>query len=479
MQTAVRPRFTAGVALVGAGVIAASAVSPMPDIHLPDVHLPAVRTIDVGLAAAVNPLDVYGKVIQDALANAGQLVENAKPGQVLAQILANQLGSAGALGGALQHTGDAIATALSTQVPALLQTALSQLTTGNVAGAADSILQIPLVIGLPAADLLPALGQLLTKPLQNLVNVVNAFTAPSIENLLVISGLIAPLISTPAAAAAAFQNVLNAFGTGDPAAVVNAVLSAPATIVDGLLNGGYGPDLGPLVTPGLVVKAGGLLSAAGLVINEDGSFYVNTGGPIAAFQQILHNIVTTITPPAAAVQLAATDVTAVPSTTPTTLSLATAPATDTKADTAITETSGQTPAESPAATPQDATEAADDTVAKPTKESTTESSAPAEDSTASTPNNDIADGKGSTASTGETPTAVKHSTGASDGTSDASDSATDRDADVKTGNRVEPKTTAPSHGTKSGHASASHETAGESGSATGTTSDADSSKGAA
>jgi len=30
-------------------------------------------------------------------------------------------------------------------------------------------------------------------------------------------------------------------------AVVGALLGAPATVVDGLLNGGYGPDLGPLV----------------------------------------------------------------------------------------------------------------------------------------------------------------------------------------------------------------------------------------
>lgn len=437
MQAAVRrPHLTAGVALVGAGLIAVSTVSPVPNIHLSDVHLPSIRAIDVGLTAAVNPLDVYGKVIQDALANAGTLAENAKPGQVLAQILANQMGSAGALGEALQQAGGTIANALTTQVPALLQTALGQLSAGNVSGAVDSIIQIPLIIGLPAADLLPALGQLLTKPLQNLVNVVNTFTAPSIENLLLVSGLIAPLISAPAAAAAAVQNVLNAIGTGDPAAVVSALLTAPATVVDGLLNGGYGPDLGPLVTPGLVVKAGGLLSGAGLVFNEDGSFYVNTGGPIAALQQILQQIVTAITPPApAAIQIASTDVAAIPAAAPATVNLATAPASlalapaEGSTESSISQPSEQTPTEATEQTPDTV-----DAVTEPTEESSTVPDSTAVDSTEDT----------------ESDSATADSGTAQDSEDTAPKPAKGDSAGVKTGNKVEPKTTA-------GSASPSHE----------------------
>jgi hypothetical protein len=418
MQVAARPRFTAGVALVGAGVIAASTMVPAPDIHLPDVHLPSIRTIDVGLAAAVNPLDVYGKVIQDALANGTAIFDAAKPGQLLTQIFANQMGDAGALGEALQHAGGTIGTALTTQIPALLQTALGQLSAGNLVGATDSVLQIPLIIGLPAADVLPALGQLLTKPLANLVNVVNAFTAPSVENLLVISGLIAPLISTPGAAAAAVQNVINAVGAGDPAAVVNAILTAPATVVDGFLNGGYGPDLGPLTTPGIVVKAGGLLSSAGLIFNDDGTYYVKTGGPLAAFEQILNRIVAAITPPKPATTLtAATDVSAIPSTSPTTVSLAVEPSgttptnaapsadttTDASAGSGASVGSGQTPA----------AEGAGDTATKPTGESsapTAETPAePAGGTESSAPAMDSAD------STGQAQTAAKPSKDASEG----------------------------------------------------------------
>ncbi len=53
------------------------------------------------------------------------------------------------------------------------------------------------------------------------------------------------MISGLGAAGAATQNVIDAVRTGDPRQVVNAILTGPATILDGVLNGGFGPDLGP------------------------------------------------------------------------------------------------------------------------------------------------------------------------------------------------------------------------------------------
>lgn len=126
------------------------------------------------------------------------------------------------------------------------------------------------------------------------------------------------------------QNVLEATVTGDLSAVANAILTSPATIADGLLNGGCGPDLGPLATPGLVVKAGGLLSSAGLVFNDDGSFYVNTGGPLYSLQHVLQKIANAIAPPTptAPVPLAVTDVAAIPAAAVATIGLAAAPPAD-------------------------------------------------------------------------------------------------------------------------------------------------------
>jgi hypothetical protein len=412
MQVAVRPRLTAGVALVGASLVVASTVAPVPDIHLPDMHLPALRTAEVGLAAAVNPLEVYAQVLQTALANAGVLAANAKPGQVLEQLLANGLNNVTTVGGG-------VATALTTEVPQLVQTAVTQIVAGNVAGAANALLQIPLAVGLPA---LPAL----LNPLQSVANVIKAFTADPLATELLVGGLLAPLISTPAAAATAIQNVISAAGTGNPMAVVGALLGAPATVADGLLNGGYGPDLGPLVGSTIPVKAGGLLSSAGLIFTPDGNFFVNTGGPIAAIEQILQKIAGALAPqaPTAAVKAAPADVASVPKAAPTTVTLTTG-STAVTAPAKATESTAATPAASPGTT--ESTSTTKDSTPKP---ETTEPSTEAKPS--------------------------------------------DKGTDVTTGNKVEPKTDGGSEAsTKSGDEStstATHESTTEKASATSATS---------
>jgi len=367
MQAAVRPNLAAaGAALIGASVVAASTIAPPPEVHLPDIHAPAVveRVFDVSLTAAANPLAAYSHVVQAALTNINSLIESAEPGRVLGEVLANQSTNLGQALGAVGVAGGAVAGAAA-RVPAVLLTAAGQLAGGNIAGATDTLLQLPLQLALPLTNVLPALANLITRPLQNVVNVVNAFTSDQLGTILAFSGFIAPLISTPAAAAVAVQNVVTAVASLNPAAIVNAALTAPATIADGLLNGGYGPDLAGLVgLEGVKVFAGGLLSATGLSIGDDGSIVVNTGGPLAALQQVLAKIAGAIAaPPATTVKLAATDATSIPSATPHTVSLAPAASTTKPAETTAAET---TPAETKptkTATATDTT-ATDDTTAE-------------------------------------------------------------------------------------------------------------------
>lgn len=309
-----RTPAAAGVALFGATVIAASAVLPATDFHLPQALSPHVLVADVGLTAASNPLDLYRQLFLDAGANVQTLLENTHPGQVVTQLIANQLSSAVALGhGLATAAGGGIADAVTTQVPELVHAALTELAAGDIAGATNTLLQIPLAVVLPAAGLLPVLADVITKPLQNVINVIHAFTADPLATLLAVSGFIAPLISIPAAAAEAIQTVVSSVGTGDPKNFVHALVSAPAVFLDGVLNGGVGPDLGPLVSPGLPVKAGGLLSSAGFVFNDDGSFYLNTGGPLYSLQQVLKMVKDAITPPATVPAVATEEVTAIPS----------------------------------------------------------------------------------------------------------------------------------------------------------------------
>lgn len=441
-----RPHFAAGVAFVGASVIAAAAVTPMPEIHLPDVSLPSIHAAEVNLAALANPLEVYAQVFQTAFANTNTLIQNTVPGQLLNQILQNQVSSAATLLNGLSTAGGGIAAAAS-QVPAVLATAVSQLAAGNVEGAVNSLLSVPLTVAAPALNLLPVLQGILTKPLTNLVNVVNAFTADPLATLLAVSGFVAPLISVPGAAAAAIQNVINAVGTGDLGAVANAVLTAPATIADGILNGGYGPDLGPLAGipagSGIVVKAGGLLASSSSSFDADGNFVINTGGPLYALQQVLKMITDAIAPQAPAPTAA---IASLPTAAAATITLSTDPAApaDKTADTT-------TPAASTPAASADKPAVTDKTPSTPssTKDGGESSSAPA-DSTKDTPSETATDT--STGTPAKTPSKTPAETPSK---ASPTTKPTGSAPDVTTGNKVEPGTTAGADAPKSNGSSTS------------------------
>lgn len=391
MHVAVRPPLAAA-ALVGVGVLAAPAVASMPSVQLP-AAVQAVQTEAVDLLASSSVFDLYERVFRDAVANAEKLGENTAASDYLHQFVTNQVDRLTILGEALGTAGDSLGEALTVRVPQLAGAAIQQLAAGQVADAVNSVLQIPLVIALPATDLLLAVQALLGSPLQNLANIVREFTFDPIAAQLLLSGFIAPLISTPAAAAVAFQNVLDAAGTLDPIAVAGALGAAPGVILDGFLNGGYGPDLGAFVTPGLTVKAGGLLSPMDVVFTPDGGFYISTGGPIAALQEVFRKLTVAITPqPSVARSAVAT----VPQPAPTTVVLDTVVTPETEPaeasapvvtpvkqrteetvtpdgteDTEDTETAAETVADDSATESDDAT--GDDAVTEVTDETGTES----------------------------------------------------------------------------------------------------------
>ncbi|MCV7179746.1 hypothetical protein [Mycolicibacterium sphagni] len=292
MQRAVRSSVTAGVALLGAGVIAASPIAPpVPDIHLPAIHVDATT-----LAAAVSPIDTYKQVFETARANLQALVDAAEPGAVLKQILANQAASFTALGDALGTSGGELFTALTRTAPEQLQNALTALAAGNVEAATNALLFVPLAVGQPLINLLPAIQTFTAQPIQSLLNVGKIFDDP-VYDALVVVGLLGPVITGLGATGAAIQNVIDAVHTGDPQQVVNAILTGPATIIDGVLNGGYGPDLDPLVGIGVKVQAGGLFSPGGFDFTN--GTVLNIAGPIGTLETLAQQIVRALKPSAA------------------------------------------------------------------------------------------------------------------------------------------------------------------------------------
>ena len=445
MQEAVRPHIKAGVALVGASVIAASMVSPAPDIQLPDLG-PALHGAQLGLTAVTNPLEVYERVFGDAINNIGTLADNAMPGQVLQQLLTNQLDSLDTLGGALGTAVEGIGTSLA-GLPAVVETAAGQLAAGDIVGAANTLLLFPVeLVFSVAGDVLPAVETVLLQPLQNLQNIISTFLTLNLETELLLGGFVAPLISTPAAAAVALQNIVTAALSLNPLAVASAIVTAPAIVADGLLNGNYGPDLGPLVGSPFPTFAGGLLASPDLIENPDGTFITVTGGPFASIQEALEMLADALgatTTPAA--RVAQSEITSVPDAEATTFALTTS--LDTADDVSPTEEVEPTSdAVADDAAGDDA--AADGAVVDATDESVDTTPAGVNDAAKEAESDDT-----TTASTTKVDDASDDETTVKD-VKDVQEVSDVSDVDVTTGNKVEPKTSADDTKASEDHATA-------------------------
>jgi hypothetical protein len=96
--------MNAGVALVGAGVIALTPVAaPSAAVHVP--ALPSAATIE--LTAFTNPLETWASVATASFANLnnlGQVVTD-NPFPILRQVIANQVANATKLAGIAQTVG--------------------------------------------------------------------------------------------------------------------------------------------------------------------------------------------------------------------------------------------------------------------------------------------------------------------------------------------------------------------------------------
>ncbi|GJF12890.1 hypothetical protein NGTWS1803_23460 [Mycolicibacterium cyprinidarum] len=234
MFAGVRPYVTAGVALVGAGVIAVTPVGPPPP------QTPVV-TSAVQLAAIPSPLTLYPKVFGTALHNAGALLETyfANPSPILRATAENQATAVQDAFIALEFgRGDEFFTALAD--------VFAQPSTS-----ADAALSY--------------LGAIIGQPF-------------GLEFLSYVAR--SPMLNGIAAAGTALWDVVEAAIAIDLVGVVNAVVNIPARIIDGVLNGGY-------ATVGYFGELGGLLSP----VDEDGE---RVGGPIAISMMLAGQIADTI-----------------------------------------------------------------------------------------------------------------------------------------------------------------------------------------
>lgn len=213
MHAGVRPYLSAGIALVGAGVIATAPVNPPPQIHSGGVQL---------AAAVENPAEVFAPVFEFSQQVIAGLIaaELADPAPILNQLLMNQIATVNTTGGIVV---DGIRTAVDvvTGLPAGLSAAADAIVHGNPGQAPIEILN---AIGTPIIQYLiqsvPPVEYLLQHPLA----VAQALVPVAVESALSIPIYLGISYVKPLIDQAVFSTgeVLKAAATLDPGATINA-----------------------------------------------------------------------------------------------------------------------------------------------------------------------------------------------------------------------------------------------------------------
>ncbi|MHA3019950.1 hypothetical protein ACXPWS_06715 [Mycobacterium sp. BMJ-28] len=227
MRLALRPYVTTGVALVGAGVIAVTPVTAPP----PEIHLPAVTL-------AANPVvDAYAQLLQQTWTNVqtvgSQAWNDGLP--ILDQFLRNTRANLNILAQVPPNLFNNIKSAVQ-EIRPTLNTAGTQLRAGQINDAINTLWS-GLVIN-PLVSLAFPLLNTLEIP----VNMVKTF-ARVVEALpaAFLIGVGLPVLSTVTAVVnsigAVAQGLYDGVTTGDLGAVLTTVLTAPATVIGGALNG--------------------------------------------------------------------------------------------------------------------------------------------------------------------------------------------------------------------------------------------------
>ena len=293
MQTALRPYTTAGVALVGASVIAISPVAA------PTAAIEKVRDTAVELSALVNPIEAFGPVFEATVADLQALGEviGANPTPILSQILVNQINGVGNIGAALEAQigvipqlpdllGQTVANELGAfgdlagvgqafvqnltdvltgsepgTVQGQLQEALDLLNQGEFGLAFQFLAVLPLLPllgnGLSNIELLPPLIQALQQPLADAAALFPIAAGPLANaqaalgvlgnplNALIIGvGALTAVSGVADAAGNTVGGLIEAVQNGDPEAAFNTIITQAAKGTQALVDGAFAPQFG-------------------------------------------------------------------------------------------------------------------------------------------------------------------------------------------------------------------------------------------
>ncbi|WP_131814290.1 hypothetical protein [Mycolicibacterium fortuitum] len=266
MQLALRPYVTAGVAIVGAGIIAATPITAAaPEIQNRAVTLSAaVQPLDLPspsdaspFAAAqaessfVDPIARWAEVFELTSTNLTKLFQTAlaDPAPVLRQIIANQTGYAALVGDSLSTTVQNFINAATIYIPEYLEEARIKFEAGDIMGVGNVMSRATLTI---ASTLFPMLN-LLSIPDQmvgNLSSVLEELTFKSFIDVGLLGQVGMGFVTVVQGyvqfgAARIGQDLYDAVKTGDMVKLVSTIINAPADTVSSILNGSYVPPRRP------------------------------------------------------------------------------------------------------------------------------------------------------------------------------------------------------------------------------------------
>lgn len=280
MRLALKPYVTTGVAIVGAGVIAVTPVTPSePQAERHNVVLsaavqnldqadPAGTLPDVGawsqtalpqLSAAavpngssfVNPITRWIEVLGLTGTRLGQLGASvlAEPAPILRQIIENQIGYGRLIVTALQTTVQNARNLVTIYIPDIMKEAKAKFDAGDIMGVGNVLGNGMITV---AATLFPLLDimKVPNQMIGNLSAVMDAFTPKSFRDLGLIGQagmgiLYAASGYVKFGAARIGQNLYDAVQARDAVKLVSTIINAPADIVSGILNGVYVPPRRP------------------------------------------------------------------------------------------------------------------------------------------------------------------------------------------------------------------------------------------
>ena len=269
MHISVRSHLTAGIAVVGAGALALSPVTPLPQNLAP---VPTISALAVSLTASqgatVEPIALWIDTLQAASDNLTGLVEAyaANPFPIVQQVIANLI----TFIGELPDFG----------------TIINQVVTSTVAGLQAPFVASPSNISPdPVTSVSTPLGPLEISQQTIwavLPQILPADTYASLKPILdltttpisgVLTGLIGPFVGPVLALTTSAEIIISALSAGNFGVAINEFINVPAYVTNAFLNGGETLDLAPVLgllgitlpesVQSLGLQMGGLLTGAG------------------------------------------------------------------------------------------------------------------------------------------------------------------------------------------------------------------------